>query len=309
MLPVHTPVLKNEVLSMLSSKKGDWILDATLGFGGHAKAILDEIGEQGLLVAIDQDEEVIEIAKKNLEDSENVLFYHTNFENLESVTASVRRKARMNGRKFSGFDGILFDLGMSSLHVDDSERGFSFLREGPLDMRFDRRNTITAYHIINQWSYDKLIRIFTVYGEESRRFSERITQAILQARRKRPFRTTLELANLVLSLFPRALSKVRHPATRIFQALRIAINRELEVLEKALLAAVKAVCCEGKIVVISFHSLEDRIVKNLFREYANRSEKPVLTLLTKQPITPTEEEIRENPRSRSAKLRAAKRIL
>lgn len=300
---MHISVLKNEVLVYLQPKAGDWIIDATLGFGGHARAILEKIGPAGFLIGIDQDEEVLNHARQDLKEFKNVLFYHRNFEDLENIVRDVRKK-KGEGR----FKGILFDLGMSSYHVEVGNRGFSFLREGPLDMRFDRRNPLTAYQIVNHYSYEKLLYLFTTYGEEPRRRSEIITKALIHARRRKPIQTTTELAELVFSLSPHE-RRGKHPATRIFQALRIAVNRELQVLEKGLRAAFKVISPGGRIVIISFHSLEDRIIKNLFREYSLRENPPRISILTKKPVVPSPEEIRKNPRARSAKLRACKRIL
>lgn len=299
----HKSVLKNEVLAYLDPKPGNWIIDATLGFGGHAKAILEKLGTDGLLIGIDQDGESLEIAKQNLKDYPNTLLYQRNFEDIESVMRSARR---LRGAK--KISGILFDLGMSSLHVETPERGFSFLREGALDMRFDTRTLLTAHQIINQWSYEKLLYLFKTFGEEPHPRAERIVRAILDHRRKSPIRTTRELSNLIASVFPQKV-RAKHPATRIFQALRIAVNRELEVLQKGLSVALKLVSRGSRIVVISFHSLEDRLVKNMFREYSEREKPPKISILTKKPVIPSDEEIRENPRARSAKLRAVERIL
>ncbi len=300
---IHHPVLKNEVFEYLSPQAGDWIVDATLGFGGHSQGILERIGETGLLIGIDQDPYALQIAGEALKNYPNTLFFNRNFEDIEKIVLAAKRKKGPHK-----INGILFDLGMSSLHVEDPDRGFSFQREGPLDMRFDPKNPLTAFQIVNQWSYEKLLNIFKTYGEEPHHQSEKFVRAILDARRKGPIRTTRELAFIISSLFNQKFGK-RHPATRVFQALRIAVNRELDVLPKALQVAAKIISRGGKLAVISFHSLEDQIVKNFFRDYSRRDNPPQLQLLTKKPVCPSEEEIRMNPRARSAKLRAALRIL
>lgn len=298
---LHSPVLPNEALEQLRPRLGDWIIDATLGLAGHSELILQKIGPTGLLIGIDQDEQSLKLAKERLKKFPNVVYVHDNFENLKEIAEEVFRFKK----ETHGIQGILFDLGFSSLHVDQGDRGFSFQKNGPLDMRLDQRIPITAAEILNQWPLKTLTNLFKTYGEEPH--SQLIAQAIVRQRKVAPLAGTVELADLVRRTVwgPTRI----HPATRIFQALRIVVNHEMEALEKGLEEAIHLVSPGGRIAVIAFHSLEDRIVKNIFRTYAHREEPPTLSLVTKKIILPTEEEMQQNPRSRSAKLRAAQRIL
>lgn len=332
---MHIPVLSQEVIHYLNPQKGDAVIDCTLGLGGHAAMILEHIGHEGLLIGIDRDEENLAQAKINLRGHENVYFVRDNFENISEIVFDI---AKREGKPLR-IDKIVFDLGLSSRHVDTPERGFSFLRDGPLDMRFDTRQKLTASDIVNNSPLAYLLHIFKTYGEEPH--ASRIARAIVTSRKSERIATTTQLARLVEDAVrfrgPRGDRRrgsehggVRHPATRVFQALRIAVNRELEAVENALLQAMNLVSVGGRIVVISFHSLEDRIVKNIFKEKSLTESKnkypkksaahpppmmpsptsslPRFTLMTKKPITPAQQEIEENPRSRSAKLRAVARI-
>lgn len=298
-MTTHTPVLKNQVLRFLEPKPGRVVIDCTLGLGGHAEAILELLHGKGMLYAIEVDERNLETAKNRLTSYDNVHYTHDTFENLEELGRRVLQKE-------THIDGILFDLGLSSPHVDEPQRGFSFQKEGPLDMRFDPRQRITAADIVNSYSLKDLISIFQTYGEE--KFSHLIARKIVEHRRNESFKTTTQLADFIANIFSKGRPNFffkRHPSTRIFQAIRIATNREIEALQAGLQAAISLISKNGRIVVISYHSLEDRIVKNLFRD-AKREK--ILTVLTKKPIEAEEDEIRENPRSRSAKLRAAERL-
>lgn len=296
----HVPVLKNEVIKHLNPCIGGWIVDATLGTGGHSKLILQKIGKTGLLIGIDQDDRNLALAKENLREYSNVIFVRDNFENLEEIVEEVRALKKES----KPISGILFDLGVSSVHLDDASRGFSFQKDGPLDMRFDLRKKITAAEIINKWRIKDLIKIFKIYGEEH--FSKRIAEAIGKQRKLAPFSTTKELADFISKIICKR-GKI-HPATRIFQALRIAVNNELQVLQKGLASAINLIGPGGRIVAISFHSLEDRIIKNTFKAYSQSETPPIFKILTKKPVIAGEQEIEENPRSRSAKLRAVERI-
>jgi 16S rRNA (cytosine1402-N4)-methyltransferase len=279
----HIPVLAKEVIEGLNIQAGGHYLDATVGGGGHTKLIL-ESGLDVKVTAFDQDEDALVAAKKELaEYGERVEFIHTNFATYNYPN--------------NQFDGILADLGVSSHHLDTPERGFSFRNEGSLDMRMNQQQSLTAADAINDWQEADLVEIFFKYGEE--RLSRRIVRRIIQ---RRPFQTTTELANAIASAVPPKYRYARiHPATRVFQALRIAVNDELGALETFLEKAPVALAPNGRLVVISFHSLEDRLVKHSLRD------SELLQVITKKPIIAREEEIIENMRSRSAKLRVAQR--
>jgi 16S rRNA (cytosine1402-N4)-methyltransferase len=278
----HIPVLPTEVLTGLGIHPGGRYLDATIGGGGHSRLILE--AEPGVeLVGIDQDDMAIAAAQKTLAAyGDRVSWWRGNFAEYQP-----------EGK----FDGILADLGISSTQVDQAHRGFSFRQEAPLDMRMDQRQELTAADIINTWSEVDLANLFYNYGEE--RLSRRIARQIVG---QRPFQTTTQLAEAIAQSVPGKYRHGRiHPATRVFQSLRIAVNRELEVLETLLQLAPTWLKPGGRIAIISFHSLEDRRVKHAFKDH------PDLKVITKKPIIPTREEIAANPRSRSAKLRIAER--
>ncbi len=304
----HTPVLVNEVIDLLNLRAGMNVVDCTLGLGGHSEVILKKIGKKGKLMAFEQDEENLKRAKANLKKfGKQVIFVHDNFENLKSQISDLR---------FGNPDAILFDLGLSSPHVDIPERGFSFNYDGPLDMRYDQSQNLTAEKVVNTYSEKDLADIIYQFGEERR--SRVIAKKIVHVRKKKPITSTLQLVRVIASTL-RQKQKI-HPATRTFQALRIYVNRELEVLENALHQAIDVLAPKGRIAVISYHSLEDRIVKNIFRYYTKNcicpKELPIcqcdfqkkLYLLTKRPIIPSGIEVQKNPRSRSAKLRVAERL-
>ncbi|ELS31852.1 MULTISPECIES: 16S rRNA (cytosine(1402)-N(4))-methyltransferase RsmH [Pseudanabaena] len=281
----HVPVLAEPTIAGLAITSGGIYLDCTVGGGGHSSLIL-QAAENVRLVGIDRDEMAIAAASEKLQDYQNqVSFWRGNF--CEYQPAADLQ-----------FDGILADLGVSSTQFDVAERGFSFREAGDLDMRMDNRQTLTAAEIVNHYQEVELADIFFKLGEE--RLSRRIARQIVE---KRPFKTTLELANAISACVPSSYRHGRiHPATRTFQALRIAVNRELESLEKWLAVAPNWLKVGGKIVVITFHSLEDRIVKHTFREDDR------LQVITKKVIIATDEENRANPRARSAKLRIAQRV-
>jgi 16S rRNA (cytosine1402-N4)-methyltransferase len=279
----HIPVLSQEVITGLNIQHGGNYLDLTVGGGGHSRLIL-ETAEDVKVTCVDQDEDALKAAKENLSEfGDRVKFIHSNFANYQFLEST--------------YDGILADLGVSSYHLDHPERGFSFRNTANLDMRMNQQQSLTAGDIINEWDEKELADIFFKYGEE--RLSRRIARRIVE---KRPFDTTTELANAIAYSVPPKYRHGRiHPATRVFQALRIAVNDELKVLETLIEKAPNALIPGGRIAIISFHSLEDRPVKHGLRNSDS------LRVLTKKPIIATEEEIKQNPRSRSAKLRIAEK--
>lgn len=309
----HSPVLRQLVQKYLNLKKGSIAIDCTLGLGGHSKDILKKIGSKGLLIAFEQDENNLKIAKNNLTHYKNVVFIHQNFEFLVN---------ELKKRKIKQVNGILIDLGLCSSHIELENRGFSFRKDEPLDMRFSKKLAhLTAAEVINKYSVKRLTEIFRGYGEE--RYAFKIAAAIEKQRRIKPIQTTAELAELVKKTAPvphRCPRPHIHPATRVFQALRIEVNNELEVLNNVLPQAIAALAPRGRLVIISYHSLEDRIVKH-FLKFQTRAcicpshilicqcnHEPTLKILTKKPVRPDKKEIQANPRSRSALLRAAERL-
>ncbi len=290
---MHRAVLLNEVTEYLNLAPGKKILDCTLGSGGHARSILEIIAPQGKLIGLDCDDAAIAEARNNLSPfKDNLILVRNNFKNLKAV---------LEEQNIESVDGILFDLGISSNQLQDPERGFSFRFDGPIDMRMDRRLKHGAEYIINSLSEHEISEIIRNFGEE--RFSRRIARAIVA---KRPLESTRKLREIILKSLP---YKARHgridPATRTFQALRIAVNRELDILRSALDDAIDCLAKDARIPAISFHSLEDRIVKHHFKECEKRK---LIKIITKKPITPEREEVLTNPRSRSAKLRVAQRL-
>ncbi|EKD92537.1 MAG: S-adenosyl-methyltransferase MraW [uncultured bacterium] len=304
----HDPVLLQEVLALLDLHSGDVVVDGTLGLGGHAHAILPQIGPTGRYFGFDLDQANLSLAQERLKDfSPQVVFFNDNF-------AHCHQRLREIG--ISSVNAILLDLGLSSPHVDDVSRGFSFHADAPLDMRFNRSEGITAADVVNHYSYEDLRRIFYEYGEEP--YAPKLSRLIVDQRAITPFKTTLELAQLVEPLM-RSLSDRRRLLTRLFQALRIEVNQELARLKEALPSLLSLLAPSGRLAVMSYHSLEDRIVKQIFKEAVRdcfcppqvlRCEcaTPLFRLLTKKPIIPSESEQHFNPRSRSAKLRVIQRL-
>jgi 16S rRNA (cytosine1402-N4)-methyltransferase len=295
----HVPVLLKEAIDFLAVRRGGTYIDATVGLGGHSLEIAKRLGAPGHLIGVDKDPAALGIARKRLR-SAGVLPANTNWPEITLLHASFAEI----GRRFPSavVDGILADLGVSSLQFSDPARGFSFQAEGPLDMRMNPQSELTAEQVVNQFDERELADLIYEFGEERR--SRRIARAIV---RSRPIRTTAELAEIV-SAAARPMKQAErriHPATRTFQALRIFVNRELDDLRKLLKAAPEVLKPGGRLVIISFHSLEDRIVKDAMREGAKLGQS---RLLTKKPVTPGAQEIDRNPRARSAKLRAAERI-
>jgi 16S rRNA (cytosine1402-N4)-methyltransferase len=295
----HIPVLFRETLDLLAPAKGEVFLDGTTGAGGHAEEIARRVGPEGILVCADADPAMLAVARVKLSGFGWVHMVRSDFADL----AALREAAE--GRRF---DGVLLDLGISSLQLDDPSRGFTFREEGPLDMRRDPGGGgPTAAEILRDRREAELADLFYQFGEE--RFSRRIARAIVERRRKEPVRTTTDLARLVAAAIPRkGRPRDIHPATRVFQALRIAVNRELDSLADFLEAIPDHLSPGGRVAVISFHSLEDRLVKTAFRRRAGAAGGvgAALMALTRKPVVPTVQESRENPRARSAKLRAAK---
>lgn len=289
-----------ETIESLNLKPGQIAVDCTLGLGGHSIEILKGIGSKGSLFAFEKDERNLVPAKARLEEvAENFEIFHDSFASL---------KDRLRGKGCDQINAIIFDLGLSSPHVDQPERGFSFRNDGPLDMRFDASKGFTAADILNSWPEEKVAEIFWKYGEERR--SRKLAKAV----KMKKIYTTLELARLV----EKVLGESRVAA--IFQSLRIAVNEELEALELALTQAIELLAPQGRVVVLSYHSLEDRIVKTIFKQFATDLRDPtdlfggrvlrpkVLSLLSKKPILPSQEEVNINPRARSAKMRVAEKL-
>ncbi len=307
----HTTVLLEETVNGLKIKPNGIYVDCTLGGAGHSSLILSKLGEGGKLFAFDQDETAIANAKGKLSKYGNKLtIIKSNFLFLQE---------ELESRGIQKVDGVLYDLGVSSPQLDTPERGFSYHHDAPLDMRMDYDADISAYEVINHWSYDELVRIFFRYGEE--KFSKQIARKIEAARLVKPIETTLELVELIKDAIPApARRKGGHPAKRIFQAVRIAVNDELAVFEKSLNKAIEILNPEGRISVITFHSLEDRICKLAFKKASETPDlppglpiipeeyKPVLKLITRKPILPSDMELEQNNRARSAKLRIAEKI-
>lgn len=282
----HIPVLAEEVVAGLALEPGAIVIDGTVGLGGHAKLLLDVIGPSGQLYGFDRDERNLEMARENLK-------------GYGSQVKLIRDSyAHLQDHGLPPADAVFYDLGYSSVHVDDASRGFSFQNEGPLDMRYDLNQELTAAMVVNQLPKEELARIFRQLGEEPR--ANQFADAIMQARRKQKFTTTTELVKVITDLM-KGRGKT-HPATKVFQALRIFVNDELGELEKGLQAATAQLKPGGKLMIISFHSLEDRIVKQFFKT------NEALEVITKRPIIATREETLTNPRARSAKLRISRRI-
>lgn len=290
---IHKPVMAQEVMRFLCPTKGGVYLDATVGMGGHAEAVLRLEPSVKKLVSMDWDQDALAIARERLGVfKEKVRFYQANFKDMDAVLEEETEP---------GFHGILMDLGLSSFQLDQSGRGFSFLKDEPLDMRMDMSGTVMASDMVNNLPRERLEELIRLYGEE--RWARKISEAIVVRRRNRPIFTTLELASVVREAIPaRFHPRKIHPATKTFQAIRIAINREFENLSEVLEKAADCLLPEGRLVIISFHSLEDRIVKHHLKKDSR------LEVLTKKPLRPQEEEILSNPRARSAKLRAARKV-
>lgn len=289
----HLSVMPEEVLEWLALSEGKTILDGTLGLGGHSSLIAQRLGSGGHLIGLDRDENAIEIASARLAVADcRVDICHSRYSDMLNAMGSIG---------VSGVDGVLLDIGVSSMQLDRAERGFSFMREGPLDMRMDKSSGSTAADIVMTYPEEELARIIYEYGEE--RFSRRIAKAIVEYRKDNTFETTTQLAEVIEKAVPRR-GRI-HPATRSFQGLRIEVNQELKELEDGINAAVSALKPQGRFVLITFHSLEDRIAKYRTRELA---EKGVIKLTRKKVVKPSYKECQVNRRARSAKLRVVEKI-
>lgn len=291
----HIPVMCQEVLEGLNLHPGDSVLDCTLGLGGHSKEILNRISPNGSLIGIDRDADSIALAQKNLEEyADRITFVQKDFRYLDKVLDDLGIKE---------VDAILLDLGVSSYQLETPERGFSIRGNGPLDMRMDQGSFISAYDLVNSLSTNEISMILKNFGEE--RWHRRIADHVVRERVKHPIESTEELKKIIVSAIPRQYQHQKiHPATRSFQALRIAVNRELEALEEALDKCINCLRVGGRICVIAFHSLEDKIVKDKFNGYLKENR---IKILTKKPLRPSASEVDKNPRARSARLRVAEK--
>lgn len=307
----HTTVLLKETVDELNVRPDGIYVDCTLGGAGHSEYLVQQLSEQGRLICFDQDTTAIENAKIKLAPYiDRVTFVHSNFRYLQQELANLG---------ISKVDGVLYDLGVSSPQLDNAERGFSYHQDAALDMRMDQTAPLTAFEVVNEWSYAELIRIFYRYGEE--KFSKQVARKIEEAREKSPIETTGQLVELIKAGIPAAARrKGGHPAKRIFQAIRIAVNDELGAAEESLQQALDVIDVGGRVSVITFHSLEDRLTKTIFKEVSSVPElppglpiipdhlQPKYKLVNRKPILPTEEELAVNNRSRSAKLRVIEKI-
>lgn len=308
----HTTVLLHEAVAGLDIKPEGIYIDMTLGGAGHTSLILDQLNEQGRLIAFDQDQWAIDNAQEVLRESiasGQLTLVKSNFRHLKQV---------LNDLEIKTVDGILYDLGVSSPQLDEATRGFSYHQEAKLDMRMNREQDLSAYEVVNEWSYNRLVGIFFKYGEE--KFSKQIARKIEATRKNGPIETTQDLVDIIKEAIPApARRSGGHPAKRIFQAIRIAVNDELNALEDSLKQAITVLDVGGRLSVISFHSLEDKIVKHLLREYSTTPDlprglpiipdhkQPILTLINTRPITPGTEELEMNNRARSSLLRIAEK--
>lgn len=306
----HIPVLSREVVSFIDVGGAGLIVDGTMGDGGHSESILKNANPKCKILGIDRDASALARAKKRLASfGDRVIYVHGNFSDIKNILQKER---------IMKIDGFLLDLGISSPQIDVPERGFSFMREGPLDMRMNREDKVTAADLLKTSSDSELERIIKTFGEE--RFYKKIVRAIRKAQEKSPITTTRQLAQIIASAIPASCHEKMHPATRTFQSLRIAVNNELEHLHSALRDSLDVLNEGGRLAVISFHSLEDRIVKQFFRIEEKScicpprlpicvcGKKSALRILTSKPVTPSKKEIADNPRASSAKLRVAERV-
>jgi len=307
---IHKPVMLDEAINYLNIKKDGIYIDGTLGRGGHSYEILKHLSEQGRLISLDRDLKAVKEVEKKLGSRQNLILRHANFTDFDKVLKEL---------SIDAVDGMLFDLGVSSPQIDNPERGFSYQKDGPLDMRMNRNQTLTAADIVNHYSKKEIESIISKYGEEN--WAARIAEFIVKKRQDEKITTTSELVDIIKAAVPKgARRKGGHPARRTFQALRIATNDELNQLKELIEKGVKYLNKKGRIVIISFHSLEDRIVKHSFRDLAQDCVCPPdfpicvcdkeseLKVITRSPIRAAEREIKENPRARSAKLRAGEKI-
>ena len=306
----HVSVLLNECIEGLNIKENGIYVDGTLGGGGHSLEILKNLSSEGLLIGIDQDTDALKAAGIRLQDFSNVKYVHSNFYNIDKVLSDLQ---------IEKIDGMLMDLGVSSYQLDTGDRGFSYMQDAELDMRMNRENDLSAYEVVNDYSEEEIYRIIRDYGEE--KFAKRIARFIVERREEEPIKTTLELVEIIKAAIPaKARREGPHPAKRTFQAIRIEVNSELSILNKAIEDGVNKLNKGGRMAIITFHSLEDRIVKLKFKELATSCtcprEFPIcvcggvakVKVISRKAIEPSEEEVLENPRSRSAKLRVIEKL-
>ncbi|MDZ4991636.1 16S rRNA (cytosine(1402)-N(4))-methyltransferase RsmH [Clostridium perfringens] len=306
----HVSVLLDECIDALNIKENGTYVDCTLGGAGHSSEIVKRLSSEGRLIGFDQDKDALKAAGERLKEYNNVTYVHSNFYAIYDVLTDL---------DIDGVDGILMDLGVSSYQLDNGERGFSYMQDAPLDMRMNRDNEFSAYEIVNTYSEEELYRIIKEYGEE--KFAKRIASFIVKNREEKNIETTLELVEIIKAAIPaKARREGPHPAKRTFQAIRIEVNKELEIISKTILDGVKKLNKGGRMAIITFHSLEDRIVKNTFKELSNPctcpsefpvcvcNRKPEVKLVTRKPIEASKEELEFNPRSRSAKLRVIEKL-
>ena len=306
----HVSVLLSETIESLNIKEDGIYVDCTLGGGGHSYEICKLLSSKGRLIGIDQDTAALKAASERLKEFTNVTYVHNNFYNIEEV---------LNDLGIEKVDGILMDLGVSSYQLDEAERGFSYMNDAPLDMRMNRDKEFSAYNVVNEYNDAGLCKIMWEYGEE--RFAKRISSFIIERRQIKPIETTGELVDIIKAAIPAKFRREgSHPAKRTFQAIRIEVNSELKIIDKTIEDGVNKLNIDGRISIITFHSLEDRIVKNKFRDLENPckcpkefpvcncNKKPIVKVVYKKSIEASEEELQINPRSRSAKLRTAVKI-
>ncbi|NLB51680.1 MAG: 16S rRNA (cytosine(1402)-N(4))-methyltransferase RsmH [Syntrophomonadaceae bacterium] len=306
---MHNPVLLEETISSLVTKPDGVYVDCTLGGGGHLSRLLEQLDKDAKIIAIDKDETIMKETRQKFAQFKNISFVYDDFKNLQQILDKLSTPM---------VDGIMIDLGVSSFQLDDKERGFSFHNQAVLDMRMDRGQEITAKDMVNQYSEEELSKIIFTYGEE--RFARSIAKKIVEYRTKREIETTLELVEIIKTAIPARFKKEKHPARKTFQALRIAVNGELDSLTEVLPQAVDSLKTGGRLCIITFHSLEDRIVKQFILEKSRNcicpasfpvctcNHKADLRIITRKPILPDDDELSENTRARSAKLRVAERI-
>ena len=305
----HISVLLNESINALNIKENGIYVDCTLGGGGHSLEILKILKGTGQVIGIDQDTNALTAAKERLKEYNNVIYVHDNFYNIKNILHSL---------EIDKVDGILMDLGVSSHQLDEAERGFSYMRNAALDMRMNRDNSKSAYDVVNSYSEQELYKIIKDYGED--RFAKRIANFIVEGRKLKPIETTFELVDIIKHAIPAKFRKEGHPGKKTFQAIRIEVNQELAILDKAIEDSIENLNVHGRIAVITFHSLEDRLVKNKFKEQEDPckcpkdfpqcvcGKVPIIKIITRKPIEPDIEEKENNSRSKSAKLRVAEKL-
>ena len=306
----HISVLLNECIEGLNIKENGIYVDCTLGGAGHSSVILQHLSKEGRLIGIDQDKDALKAAGERLKEYDNATLVHSNFENIKSV---------LDNLDIEGVDGILIDLGVSSYQLDTADRGFSYMQDAPLDMRMNREEAFSAYEVVNGYTTEQLFRIIKEYGEE--KFAKRIAEFIVKAREEKPIETTFELVEIIKNAIPaKARREGPHPAKRTFQAIRIEVNRELAIIAQTINDGVSKLNKGGRMAIITFHSLEDRIVKKAYKDLTNPctcpsgfpvcvcNNEPVIKIITRKPLEASKEELEYNPRSRSAKLRVLEKL-